>query len=255
MIVRLGLNERVAGMQTTHGKTEQRRPLKNAERLAALACLAALCLSLGSTAFAQDSALLRAQDAPANALWLDTLDLDNVTQDYGTPQAGKSVDSNPLTLSGIVYPHGLGTHAVSRLLVDLKGSAAQFEALAGVDDEKKGTPLDPVPGLRGRQEEAAKRLSCTAAMRLSRLGGPHRREAHDFSSSPTAATAIDNDHADWAGALLTLAPGAAEQARHDPGCRRQRAARCRSSWAATRPSPPSTGRASPARRRAIRSCL
>jgi len=50
------------------------------------------------------------------------------------------VDGNPLTLGGVVYPHGLGTHANSRLLVDLKGAATRFDALVGVDDEKKGSP-------------------------------------------------------------------------------------------------------------------
>src|SRR5207249_2382338 len=55
--------------------------------------------------------------------------------EYGSPRARRSVDDHPLTLHGAVYPHGIGTHALSQLTVDLKGVAARFMALVGVDDE------------------------------------------------------------------------------------------------------------------------
>ena len=177
----------------------------------ALLCLAAALLLTGCPASqAQDDAALRGQDAPANSLWLDTLDLKNVTQDYGEPHAGKSVDNNPLTLNGVVYPHGLGTHAASRLLIDLKGSAVKFEALAGVDDEKKGSHASVqfsvfVDGkkkletkiLRGGDAPVLISVDLTGAKRLTLV-------VNDGEDG------IDSDHADWAGALLTLTPGASQ---------------------------------------------
>ncbi len=153
-------------------------------------------------------AALRGADAPADAVWLDTLDLANVTQDYGSPHAGKSVDSHPLTLNGVVYPHGLGTHAVSRLLVNLQGSATNFEALAGVDDEKKGQGsvqfqvyVDgrkklETPVLHGGDAPVPVSVDLTGAKRMTLV-------------VTDAGDGNDSDHADWAGALLTLVPGAA----------------------------------------------
>ena len=52
--------------------------------------------------------------------------------------AGRSVDDHPITLHGEVYRHGIGTHAVSEMLIDLKGAAVRFLAVVGVDDERKG---------------------------------------------------------------------------------------------------------------------
>jgi len=155
-------------------------------------------------------AALHSQDAPANSLWLDTLDLANVTQEYGSPHAGKSVDSNPITLSGIPYPHGLGTHAASRLLVLLKGSATRFNALAGVDDEKKGhgsvqfqVYVDgkkalETPVLHGGDAPVPVSVDLTGAKRITLV-------------VTDAGDGNDSDHADWAGALLTLVPGAADR--------------------------------------------
>ena len=185
--------------------------MKNVKLFSLGVGLAALTLLSSYSVRAQDAATLRAQDAPANALWLDTLDLGNVTQDFGKPQAGKSVDLNPMTLGGVVYPHGLGTHAVSRLLINLKGSATKFEAMAGVDDEKKmsgasvqfqvyvdGNKKLQTPVLRGGSAPVPISVDLTGAKHLTLV-------------VTDGDDGIDSDHADWAGALLTLAPGAADK--------------------------------------------
>ena len=173
--------------------------------------LLALTLLSPSLTRAQDMAALRGQDAPANAVWLDTLDLGNVTQDYGKPQAGKSVDLNPMTMSGVVYPHGLGTHAMSRLVVSLKGGAVRFDAVAGVDDEKKTGPASvqfevfvdgnkklQTPTLHGGDAPVPISVDLTGAKKMTLV-------------VTDGDDGIDSDHADWAGALLTLAPGAADK--------------------------------------------
>ena len=160
---------------------------------------------------AQDAAILRGQDTPANAVWLDTLNLKNVSQDYGDPHAGKSVGNNPMTVGGVVYPHGLGTHAVSRLLVNLRGAATRFEAMAGVDDEKKTSPASvqfqvyvdgkrklETPILHGGDVPVPISVDLTGAKRMILVV----TDAEDGN---------DSDHADWAGALLTLAPGATDK--------------------------------------------
>ena len=177
---------------------------------AAWTALAAASIFSPMTAHAQDMAALHAQDAPANALWLDTLDLANVTQDYGSPHAGRSVDGNPLTLGGVAYPHGIGTHAVSRLLIDLKGSATHFDAMAGVDDEKKGAgsvqfqvfvdgkKKAETPVLHGGDAPVPVSVDLTGARRMTLV-------------VTDGGDGMDSDHGDWAGALLTLVPGAAQR--------------------------------------------
>jgi hypothetical protein len=60
------------------------------------------------------------------------------TQDWGRLTMGKSVESNPISIGGKVYEHGLGTHANSELRYKLDNRYQRFEAMVGVDDEKNG---------------------------------------------------------------------------------------------------------------------
>ena len=171
-------------------------------RRAAWAALAAAALVSPIAVRAQGVVGPSGTEAPANAIWLDSLDLANVTQDYGTPHAGKSVDSNPLILGGTTYPHGLGTHAASRLLIDLKGSATKFEAMAGVDDEKKaagsvqfqvfvdGKKQAETPVLHGGDAPVPISVNLTGAKRLTLV-------------VTDGDNGMDSDHADWAGPRLT----------------------------------------------------
>lgn len=155
---------------------------------------------------AQDANALRLETPPANSIWLESLDLHQMTQDYGTPHAGRSVDNQPLTLHGVVYPHGIGTHANSQFSVDLKRAATRFAAMIGVDDERSGQgsvtfqvwvdgkKVAETGVLHGGDEPHLLSVDLTGARRLSLLVGD-------------AGDGFFNDHADWAGAMLTLVPG------------------------------------------------
>ncbi len=54
---------------------------------------------------------------------------------WGQPHAGKSVEGNPLSVGGQKFEHGVGTHAISHMRLDLGGKGSRFEAQVGVDDE------------------------------------------------------------------------------------------------------------------------
>src|SRR6187200_839953 len=69
---------------------------------------------------------------------LDTLDLKQVAQGWGSPQKNRSVDKKPISLAGRKFEHGFGTHADSRLSLDLDGSPGMFNAYCGIDDETVG---------------------------------------------------------------------------------------------------------------------
>ncbi len=170
----------------------------------ALTAAVLLALAPPTPVRAQDTAALRLDTPPGHSIWLDSLDLSRMTQDFGTPGAGRSVEGHPLTLGGVVYPHGIGTHAASQLLIDLKRAATRFTALVGVDDERIGAgSVNFQVWVDGQKR---------AETGILHGGDPPQRLSIDLTGARrlTLATGdggdgIADDHADWAGALLTLA--------------------------------------------------
>jgi alpha-galactosidase len=75
----------------------------------------------------------------AETVWLSSLDLHKMQQDWGKPGADKSVDAHTLTIAGQKFDHGVGSHASSMICVKLNG-ATRFSAMVGVDDEITGDP-------------------------------------------------------------------------------------------------------------------
>jgi alpha-galactosidase len=150
---------------------------------------------------------LRAKDAPPNCLWLDSLDLGLMTQGWGSPQARKSVDGRAITLKGEIYAHGIGTHAASEWLIDLKGAARKFLADVGIDDEVNdrgsvefevwvdGKKAASTPVLRGGGKPARIEVDLAGAKKMLLL-------------VTEGVDGINYDHADWAGVLLVLDPTA-----------------------------------------------
>ena len=168
---------------------------------------ACLLLAALAPAPAQTPEQMQSADAPAGAVWLDSLDISKARQGYGQPRAGRSVDDHPLTLAGVVYPHGLGTHSVGRLTIKLHGAATRFASRVGIDDETqgKGSVIFQivVDGktraqtnvLHGGDKPQLLSVDLTGAQTLTLRVGD-------------AGDGYEFDHADWAGALLTLAANA-----------------------------------------------
>jgi alpha-galactosidase len=71
----------------------------------------------------------------AQVIWLDELDLSAMECGWGTPAARQSVEGNPLTIAGRKFDRGIGTHAVSTMLLSLGGKGKRFTATVGVDQE------------------------------------------------------------------------------------------------------------------------
>lgn len=173
----------------------------------------ALLLVWAATSYAGDPDVLtlRGKDAPANAIWLDSLDLRGVDQDVGTAQAGRSVSGSPMRINGASYQHGVGTHTQSTIRVNLKGVAQRFVSMGGVDDDTKGKGslgfeiwvdghkvLDSRRWIKGGEDPQLFSVDLHGAKELSLIA------IDGFNGN-------DNDHADWAGAMLLLEPGAKEK--------------------------------------------
>jgi alpha-galactosidase len=153
---------------------------------------------------------LSAADAPAGSIWVDSLDLTKLVQGYGKAQAGLTVDNNKLILNGVTYPHGVGTHSIGRMIVNLHGAATKFQAVVGVDDDRKG--LGSIQFFVIVDGHVAAKTDVMhggdkAQLLTADLTGAHRLALYVGD----ADDGYTNDHADWAGALITLAPGATDK--------------------------------------------
>ena len=70
------------------------------------------------------------QEEKENAWWLDKADLTAMKQDWSAPHANFSCDSNDLSIAGKSYDRGVGTHAISKLLINVNGSGDRIKGAA-----------------------------------------------------------------------------------------------------------------------------
>ncbi|MGW4648550.1 NPCBM/NEW2 domain-containing protein [Kitasatospora sp. NPDC004289] len=123
---------------------------------------------------------------------------------FGTPRKDTSIDGTPIKLQGTVYPKGIGTHANSTITYNLGGGYTRFQADTGVDDE----------------------ITATGSVRFEVWGDGVKLYESPYTLGPNNQTqsvnvdvtgvntlvlkaldggdGINSDHADWAGAKLTV---------------------------------------------------
>lgn len=161
-------------------------------------------------AFAQDvGALISGKQAPPNAVWLETLDLKNISQGWGEPGVAESVKDQPLTIKGRVFAHGVGTHARALLTADLKGNATRFATFFGVDDETRGLGSVSMRVLVDGQVkfQSAEVKGGDAPL----LVDVDLRGAQEMRLEITEGENANEDHADLGGAAIFLTPAAFKQ--------------------------------------------
>jgi alpha-galactosidase len=142
----------------------------------------------------------------AETVWLTSLDLDKMHQGWGKPQIDRSIREKPLSIAGKRFLHGVGTHAVSVLWVEVNG-AERFQASVGLDDaagSPKGSITFKIVGDGKtlwqsdvmRQGDAAKTidLDLRGVKNLILMVGD-------------AGDGIDYDHGDWADARFITRGG------------------------------------------------
>ena len=161
--------------------------------------LAFLCTAL--------SALLPA--AGETTVWLDDLDLTDMTCGWEAPRAKRSVAGNPLTVDGKRFDRGVGTHAESWYVLEANGNALSFEASVGVDDEElirgKGSVVFRVYADR-------KLVAQTKQVRATQ---PAKKIKADLTGAKLVILHVSDsgdgdayDHADWCEAFFTVKDGA-----------------------------------------------
>ena len=167
-------------------------------------CCGVFCLALG--AHAVD---LKAKKAPKHGLWLDSLDFSALDQDSKRAAKDKPVTGSPLTLGRVKYAHGIGTHAVSELLIDLKGIASHFDAMAGVDDDTQATGAVAFE-VWADDRKVAETGNMRAGEQPKPISADLTGARHMLLLVLDGGGGTRFVHADWAGALLTLTPDAKE---------------------------------------------
>lgn len=143
--------------------------------------------------------------APGADVWLSSLDVSAVEQEWGNPHADRSVENHPLTLGGKVFEHGLGTHAASTVEIVLDGQGERFESIVGVDDEvgKKGA-------VTFRIEADGKELYRSEALHGGDAPQPVSVDLRGVKRLLLLADAVgsnDSSHADWADAKFVMQSG------------------------------------------------
>ena len=161
---------------------------------------------------------LLAATVPASTaaeLRLSTLDLHWASQGWGAPGIDRSVGGKHLRIAGSAYEHGFGTHAPSKLHLELAGSCTSFTAAVGIDDE------DGETGHNGSVEFVItgddRVLWRSGVMR----GGEPAKPVlvplsgiqHLILSVTNAGDGDGGDHADWASATFEVPETAAAKPR------------------------------------------
>lgn len=158
-------------------------------------------------AFAGACLIAAAAFAQPRTVYLDTLDLSTVLQDWGAARANRSVDDHPLSIGGHGFERGIGTHANSEFSVDVGGAATRFHAAVGIDDEPCGGDGTVVFVVMADDRELVRTP-------VIRRGEAARDLDLDVKGAKTltlvveaATDSINYDHADWADATVTMADG------------------------------------------------
>jgi hypothetical protein len=141
--------------------------------------------------------------AKQTVTYLSDLTAISATAGYGTVQKDKSILGNTITVAGVTYAKGIGTHAASTITYNLAGAYTTFVSTVGIDDEETGKGTGEVDfhvygdgvllfdsGVLTNGQSANIAVSVAGVQTLTLV------------ATNGIANDIDYDHADWAGAQV-----------------------------------------------------
>ena len=151
-----------------------------------------------------NSNVATATPAVMTRTYLSDLSWTSATAGYGTVQKDQTINGNTITLRGVKYAKGLGTHAVSTITYNLNGQYNTFLSDVGVDDEENGVGTGSVDfqvvgdGKVLFDSGIVTNASPTVSISVSVAGV----KTLQLIATNGVQGSIDYDHADWAGAQL-----------------------------------------------------
>jgi hypothetical protein len=149
--------------------------------------------------------------APTGERWVSDLEFLDSTNGWGPVERDRSngedgaADGGPITLAGVQYAKGIGTHAPSAISVRLGGNCNTFTAKVGVDDEMEDRGKVSfkvlVDGVAKYTSDLLTGTSPTADVSVDVSGG------QTLTLQVTdGGDGITSDHADWAEAKVSCNP-------------------------------------------------
>ena len=139
------------------------------------------------------------------AIPLEDTNIASMRSGWSKPKVGKSIDGNILSIGGVKYDKGVGTHAASSHRIIANGNAISFSALVGVDDETggKGSVTFRVAADGKVVAEVAAKGGEDAKVIFADLKGAERivLEVTDGGDG------VHFDHADWCNATFLFKDG------------------------------------------------
>jgi alpha-galactosidase len=182
------------------------------------------CLSASAWAFDFQAgdlpAALQAADPPANALFIDSLDLSPVSatairrQGRGGRRGADPNQPPPAPrylLGGIQYPHAVPMNSDRDLSIDLKGAAVRFASMVGIDSSVQAGRGSVIFGVwvdgRKAADSGVMRGGDEPKLLTANLTGARRLTLAVIDANDGTG----NDTANWGGPLITLRPGAQER--------------------------------------------
>jgi 4-amino-4-deoxy-L-arabinose transferase-like glycosyltransferase len=123
----------------------------------------------------------------------------NWAQSWGEPKMGKSVENNAIRIDKRIFEFGVGSHAPSKLVWNIKGAYKKFHSYIGLDDESAcGNGAIWVVHGDGKQLYRSRVLAANELDFLSiDISGINTLELETLDNGDK-----DCDHANWAGAWL-----------------------------------------------------
>ena len=178
---------------------------------------------LGVEAKGQSAANLKDADAPANAVFVDALDLSKVQLRPGPRGARGQTIAPPMVfrLDGVTYPHAVPLRVDEDMTIDLAGHASRFLSMVGIDDgtpptaPASGAPAPPpvpsgsvvfgawVDGKKVFESPVLHRGDAPSLVSIDLAGAQKLDLAVIDANDGTTG-----DNADWAGAMIVMKPGA-----------------------------------------------
>jgi hypothetical protein len=139
----------------------------------------------------------------ARTVALDRLDITCVSSGWTPARWNKSLDGNTLSIAGKKYRKGMGTHAPSKMVINLHGEAVRFNAKVGLDDEMRGGvgTVEFVVSVDGR--EPWKSGVMRSGDRTKQVDVPLDGASIITLEVTDAGDGIDADHGDWVDAVIS----------------------------------------------------
>lgn len=140
----------------------------------------------------------------AQTVWLSSLELGKVRQGWGEARKDTAVTQKPMTINGVRYEHGLGTHARSVIWVEMAPGSERFTAWVGVDDAAGNAKAS----MEFRVYGDNRRLWSSGRMTLGQPAKPVEVSLQGLKHLALIVTdagdGVEFDHADWADARFEV---------------------------------------------------